>query len=85
MFRNRQNGKITIVQLPNAPLAVYFVLAIATKLIHTTGNVRTGLDLASAAALTVWALGEVVRGVNPFRRGLGVLVLVAELVAFIMR
>jgi hypothetical protein len=35
-------------------------------------------------ALIVWALDEVVRGASPFRRVLGALVLVAQLVSLVL-
>ena len=39
------------------------------------GSLGTGLDVIAAFALLVWAVEELVRGVNPFRRLLGAAVL----------
>jgi hypothetical protein len=39
------------------------------------GSVGTGLDVIGGFALFVWAVEELLRGVNPFRRLLGAVVL----------
>ena len=41
---------------------------------------RTVLDVIATGALLWWAVDEIVRGVNPFRRILGAVVVVAELI-----
>jgi len=35
------------------------------------GSLGTGIDVIAGVALLVWAVDELVRGVNPFRRLLG--------------
>jgi hypothetical protein len=71
LFRNRETGKITIAQAPNLPLWLFISTVIARALVrHDPANaVLNGLGLA---ALAWWAIDEVVRGVNPWRRILGV-------------
>jgi hypothetical protein len=44
----------------------------------------TTVDGIRVGALLVWALDEVVRGVNPFRRVLGAAVLSVQLVALLL-
>ena len=79
LFRNRQTGKITIAQSPNVSLAVFLVCALLLRLWDPSGDARTVLMVGRTAALLIWALDEVVRGVNPWRRALGVAVLAATL------
>jgi hypothetical protein len=71
MFRSRETGKITIAQFPNIPLWVFFGATIVGWIVKPSGTARTALGVVGTAALAVWALDEVVRGVNPWRRLLG--------------
>ncbi len=72
-FENRKTGQITIAQFPNWPLwgiaATWLVTALArsSALGQTASWARTGLWL-------YWAGDEIVRGVNPWRRAVGVAV-----------
>ena len=77
LFRNRSTGRITIAQTPNAPLVVFLVAAGARWLFHPTGAVGTAVDVVASIALIAWAVDEIVRGVNPWRRILGGAVLAA--------
>jgi hypothetical protein len=71
LFRNRETGRLTVVQIPNLPLALFGACRIAQALFSPQGAVRNALHWAGSAALAWWALDEIVRGVNPFRRLLG--------------
>jgi hypothetical protein len=71
MFRNRQTGEITIGQPPNAPLVIFGAARVARRVFRPSGRIGTALDLVGTAALAVWAVDEVVRGVNPWRRANG--------------
>ena len=71
LFRNRQTGKITIAQLPNVALWIFFATAALRWVVPTNTVPRTVVDSIGVAALGWWALGEVLRGVNPWRRMLG--------------
>lgn len=73
LFRNRQTGRITVAQAPNAPLWVFIGGAAARRI--TSGSVATGASIIATGALVVWAVDELVRGVNPWRRILGSTVL----------
>lgn len=70
-FRNRVTGAITIGQWPNA--ALWIVLAVATVewVLAPTGHLGTAMRVVGTAALAYWAAGELLRGVNPWRRALG--------------
>jgi hypothetical protein len=71
MFRSRQTGQITIAQFPNVALGVFLVSAVVRWVVVTRGDVRTTIDAVAVAALAAWAVDEVLRGVNPWRRLLG--------------
>ncbi len=77
LFRNRQTGEITIAQTPNPPLIIWLVVTIVNVIFSPAGTVGTVLTVIGTGALIFWAADELIRGVNPFRRGLGVVVLVA--------
>jgi len=74
-FRNRQTGEITVGQVPNIPLIVFLLAWGINFVVAPGGSVGQGLDVIAAFALLVWALEELFRGVNPFRRLLGAAVL----------
>jgi len=78
LFRNRHTGRITIAQWPNLSLGVWIAATVAGRLIGPTGGMRTALEALSTAALVWWAVDEIVRGVNPWRRILGAAVLAAQ-------
>jgi len=79
MFLNRRTGRITVAQWPNIPLSVFILLSIALVSIRPSGHTEMVVRVSSDVALLVWAVDEVVRGVNPFRRILGFVVLVATI------
>ncbi|MGH6869692.1 MAG: hypothetical protein ACREDA_12655 [Methylocella sp.] len=75
-FRNRETGAITVAQTPNLALYVFLVSTAILWLGHPTGAISTGAKVAATGSLVVWALDEVARGVNPWRRFLGAAVLI---------
>ena len=83
LFRNRQTGRITIAQFPNAALGLFLAAAILQWLLDPTGKLRAGLSLLAAGGLFWWAVDELIRGVNPWRRLLGGAVLVAQLAKYV--
>ncbi|HEX7443482.1 MAG TPA: hypothetical protein VF320_06330 [Acidimicrobiales bacterium] len=83
LFRNRRTGEITIAQFPNAPLVVFGVAWLARRLLHPTGALDPILAVVATGALVVWALDELIRGVNPWRRFLGGVVLGVTVVALV--
>ncbi len=72
MFRSRQTGQIVIAQFPNVALGLYLAVALTRRVLDPAGSLRTALDGVAVGALAWWAVDEVVRGVNPWRRALGV-------------
>jgi hypothetical protein len=84
-FRNRQTGAITVAQWPNVPLAVFLVATVALRLLHPSGTIGNAVRIVAAVALGVWALDDIVRGDNPFRRLLGAVVLGALIAGLALR
>ena len=75
MFRSRVTGRISVAQLPNWQLVVWLLASAVMRLGNPQGRARDVLAVIASAALALWAGDEVLRGVNPFRRILGVAVL----------
>ena len=73
LFRNRSTGQITIAQFPNVALGI-FIATVVVRLFVRTGAPRTVLDVVALLALGWWAVDEMARGVNPWRRILGAVV-----------
>lgn len=76
MFRSRETGRITIAQLPNPPLGI-FLGSVVLRWVVPAGPARVAVNWVGALALAWWAIDEIVRGVNPWRRLLGAAGLVA--------
>jgi hypothetical protein len=55
---------------------VFIVAWVLRRVFDPGGRIGTTLAVVGMGALAVWAIDEVVRGVNPFRRILGGAVLV---------
>jgi len=77
IFRDT-NGEIVIAQPPNLPLIVT-IAASLLKLVLTTGEINTALDLLAFGSLFTWAWEELFQGVNYFRRALGFCVLIGAI------
>lgn len=61
--------RFPIVQFPNLPLIIAFVAGQSTRV--AGGTTHTYLASIAYLAMTVWAYEELTRGVNWFRRVLG--------------
>lgn len=73
--RDRRTGRIVIAQWPNAALVVWIVAGVLRAVFDPAGGWGTALRVVATLALGWWAVDEVVRGVNPWRRLLGTVVL----------
>ena len=71
LYRNRTTGRITIGQFPNAALGLFLAATVLQLVLDPTGELRAGLALLAAGGLLWWAIDELIRGVNPWRRLLG--------------
>ena len=70
-FRDRTTGAITIAQRPNLPLWLFLALTALAWLVPASSPVAGWLAIAARLALAWWAIDEILRGVNPWRRCLG--------------
>ena len=84
-FRNRRTGAITIAQPPNLPLWLFLALSVLAWATAALGSVATWLRAGASLALAWWAIDELLRGVNPWRRFLGASVLIGLIVLSIWR
>jgi hypothetical protein len=80
MFVSRPSGRITIAQRPNLSLSVFVIASVVERLLHPSGSLATLTRTIAIGALLIWAIDEVLRGANPFRRILGTAVLVLTIV-----
>ncbi|MCU1357017.1 MAG: conserved rane protein of unknown function [Acidimicrobiales bacterium] len=76
-FRSRRTGRIVIAQMPNVALGIVLVAAVGRRAFHPAGTASTTLAVVATIALAWWAGDEILRGVNPWRRTLGIVVLAA--------
>lgn len=83
VFSNRETGQIAIAQWPNLSLGLFLAATAGRVLLDPTGAVRTELDIMATITLLWWAGDEIIRGVNPWRRFLGSVVLVAVVVGVV--
>lgn len=83
LFRNRQTGRVTIAQFPNAALGVFLAASVTDWLLDPDGRLDTALRMLATGALVWWAVDELIRGVNPWRRLLGGAVLAGQLVRYL--
>lgn len=70
-FRSRETGAITIAQWPNLVLWIVITAGILLWIWPSAGKPSLGLTVVFKGGLLVWAVDEMVRGVNPWRRCLG--------------
>lgn len=73
IWKNRQ-GMVVIYERPNALIISWAILA-ALSLFVSSGAAENIVWGLSSACLAVWALLELFKGTNYFRRGLGLVVL----------
>jgi hypothetical protein len=74
LFEDRSTGRIVVFQWPNIPLWIWIISGVV-GLVVSAG----WISVVGTVALAVWAVLEIWKGVNPFRRGLGAIVLLGIL------
>ena len=65
---------LSVAQFPNAPLGLWIVAKLIAA--PASGSLQSAAQLVAVIALAIWALLELVMGVNWFRRGLGLVALI---------
>ena len=76
-----KRGNVVIYQNPNLPLIGWLVLTILS--LFTNGTVSNIIGYIGMASLAVWAVLEAWKGVDYFRRALGVVVAIMLVVSLI--
>ncbi|MCJ2070750.1 hypothetical protein MKK75_18465 [Methylobacterium sp. J-030] len=71
LFRNRSTGDLTVAQWPNLPLWLFGGLSLCAWAAQDRQPLAQWLSAGADLALAWWALDELLRGVNPWRRFLG--------------
>ena len=71
-FRDPRTGRIVIAQPPNLSLSIFLVALVAGWVLPAESTAATAADVIGVAALAWWSVDELARGVNPWRRTLGV-------------
>jgi len=79
-FRSRATGRITVAQFPNTALWVFLAASLAMWVVQPSGTTGAITRIVALGSGLYWAGDELLRGVNPWRRTLGLLVLVYLLV-----
>jgi hypothetical protein len=82
-FRDRTTGRTVIAQPPNLTLGIWLVISVGRWVFSPEGTLDTWLRAVATGALVLWALDELVRGVNPWRRTLGAVVLVWQVATLV--
>jgi len=85
MFLNRRTGRITVLQWPNLSLSAFILASIALHTFRSMGAIETFARVLADLAILVWAIDELLRGVNVFRRALGLAVLITTCVSLSMQ
>jgi hypothetical protein len=82
-FRNPRTGDVVVAQMPNMPLWVFLAATAVRVLFRPDGSVGTLVSIVGTAGLVVWTGLEIARGDSPFRRVLGVVVLLATVAGLV--
>ena len=85
LFRDRVTGGITVAQFPNWSLGAWLASVAVRVVLRPRGTAGAVVEVVGTAALVVWAVDEMARGVNPWRRILGTIVLAATAVGVARR
>ena len=77
-----KNGNRVIAQKPNPPIIIWAGCLVAARLINDQDLAKYVSNIGTIA-LSIWALAEIIRGVNTFRRILGTIVLLFILTSLV--
>ena len=82
-LRDRRTGRIVVAQWPNTALIVWIAASVVLALSDPDGTWGLALGVVATVALSWWAVDEIVRGVNPWRRLLGTVVFAGVVVSLL--
>ena len=78
------NGRVVLWQWPNVPLWGWIILKLFA-LVVAQGHLRSVCEQLGTVLLFTWAYLELTRGINYFRRALGLAVLIAIILSYLKR
>jgi hypothetical protein len=84
-FRDRRTGRIVVAHVPNLAILLWMATVVARQLVEPESSAWALLWWAGSATLGWWAIDELVRGVNPWRRSLGLGVGIVVIVGVVTR
>lgn len=84
-FRSPETGELTIVQVPNLPLAIFLAATAVRLVVQPHGSMATVVSAVSTIGLVWWSVDEIARGDSPSRRVLGGVVLSGVVLGLVMR
>ena len=84
-FRDRRSGRIVVAHVPNLAILLWIATVVARWLVDSGSTADVLLAWAGYVTLGWWAIDEVLRGVNPWRRTLGLLGCIAVVVGVLSR
>lgn len=84
-FRDRRTGRFLVAHVPNLAILLWLGTVLARQFTVQGTTADTLLEWAGSFTLGWWAIDEVVRGVNPWRRVLGLAGCIAVVVSVISR
>jgi hypothetical protein len=70
-FRDRRSGRIVVAHFPNLALWLWIATIVLRRFVEAGTTAHELLEWAGLASLGWWSIDELVRGVNPWRRCLG--------------
>lgn len=70
-FENRKTHEITIAQFPNWPLVAIGIGWLAGRLTNEGSTLDQVIEVGTTGLWFYWGFDELIRGVNPWRRSLG--------------
>lgn len=79
-FENRLTGELTVAQSPNWPLFAIFGTWLVRWFAAADSSLAQGAGWLGTALWLFWGGDELLRGVNPWRRVLGTVVIVSQVV-----
>ena len=82
-FESRETGRITVAQFPNWPLFAIGAGWLVRLVADDSSDVYRVAGVAITALWLFWGGDELVRGVNPWRRLVGALVIAWQVVVLV--
>ncbi|HEX5797724.1 MAG TPA: hypothetical protein VFX79_00055 [Candidatus Saccharimonadales bacterium] len=80
-FFKNSNGRVVIVQWPNAFVLIWAGLSMLSKVAND--EISANIALLATISLLIWAYLEIKNGESPFRRVLGAIVLIFIVIGII--